>query len=119
LQNPTHTYSESGIYTVRLTAANGGGSNTVTRSGYITVTEAAITTLPTSAAATPVPTVTGVTESLTPIPTAENTTASSSGGSSGFLPVAGVLVLVVIGIVAWIFLKRPPRGPHYSGGRDL
>ncbi len=119
LQNPSHTYSESGIYTVRLTAANGGGSNAVTRSEYITATEAAITTLPTSAAATPAPTLTGVTEALTPTPTAEDTEAPSSGGSSGILPVAGVLVLIVIGIVAWIFLKRPPQGPHHSGGRDL
>ncbi len=119
LQNPSHTYSESGTYTVKLTAANGGGSNTVTRSGYITVTEATITTLPTSAAATPTPTLTEVTESLTPTPAAENTAAQSSGGSSGILPVAGVLVLVVIGIVAWIFLKRPPRGPHHYSGREL
>ena len=119
LENPSHTYSESGTYSVRLTAANGAGSNTVTRSGYVTVTEAAITTLQTSAAATPAPMLTVVTEALTPTPTAEDTVASSSGGSSGLLPVAGVLVLIVIGIVAWIFLKRPPRGPCHSGGREL
>ena len=119
LQNPSHTYSESGTYSVRLIAANGAGSNTVTRSGYIMVTEAAITTFPTSAAATPAPTLTEVTEALTPTPTAEDTEAPSSGGSSGILPVAGVPVLIVIGIVAWIFLKRPPQGPHHSGGREL
>ena len=119
LQNPSHTYSESGTYTVRLTAANGEGSNTVTRSGYILVTEATITTLPTSVAATPAPALTGVTEALTPTPTTEDTEASSSGGSSGILPVAGVMVMIVIGIVAWIFLKRPPQGPHHSGGREL
>ena len=37
LQNPTHAYASSGTYTVSLTATNGGGSNTMTRTNYITV----------------------------------------------------------------------------------
>ena len=119
LQNPSHTYSASGTYTVKLTAANTGGSNTATRSGYITVTEATTTPLQAvnTAATTPVSTEVAVT--LTSVPSAENTTASASGGSSGILPVAGVPVLVVIGLAAWFFLKRPPRGPHHAGGREL
>jgi PKD repeat protein len=40
VQNPTHKYSKSGIYTVALTASNAGGSNTVTKSKYINVTTA-------------------------------------------------------------------------------
>jgi trimeric autotransporter adhesin len=36
-QHPTHTYTAAGTYTVRLTASNSAGSNTVTKSGYITV----------------------------------------------------------------------------------
>lgn len=36
-QNPTHTYSKVGKYTVTLTATNTAGSNTVTKSGYINV----------------------------------------------------------------------------------
>ncbi len=36
-QNPTHTYNAVGTYSVSLTATNGGGSNTYTRTGYITV----------------------------------------------------------------------------------
>jgi PKD repeat protein len=36
-QNPGHTYSTVGTYTVTLTATNAGGSNSVTKSGYITV----------------------------------------------------------------------------------
>ncbi len=35
VQNPTHTYSAAGDYTVALTATNAGGSNTNTKSGYI------------------------------------------------------------------------------------
>ncbi|MDO8840877.1 PKD domain-containing protein [Methanocalculus sp.] len=38
-QNPTHTYVAAGTYTVSLTATNANGSNTVTKTGYITVTD--------------------------------------------------------------------------------
>jgi len=37
-QNPTHTYSTAGNYTVSLTASNKAGSNTVMESSYIVVT---------------------------------------------------------------------------------
>ncbi|WP_321421164.1 DUF3344 domain-containing protein [uncultured Methanobacterium sp.] len=36
LQNPTHTYTTAGNYTVSLTATNAGGSDTETKTGYIT-----------------------------------------------------------------------------------
>jgi PKD repeat protein len=36
-QNPSHTYSAAGLYTVSLEATNADGSNTVTKTGYITV----------------------------------------------------------------------------------
>ncbi len=39
LQNPSATYFTPGTYTVTLTATNAGGSNTLTRSQYITVYE--------------------------------------------------------------------------------
>ncbi|AKB53319.1 Chitin binding protein [Methanosarcina barkeri MS] len=37
-QNPVHKYSKAGVYTVSLTVKNAKGSNTVTKSKYITVT---------------------------------------------------------------------------------
>lgn len=37
LQNPTTTYFNPGVYTVKLTATNASGSNTLTRTNYITV----------------------------------------------------------------------------------
>ncbi|MBW2561778.1 MAG: PKD domain-containing protein, partial [Deltaproteobacteria bacterium] len=37
-QNPQHTYSSSGTYTVKLTATNAGGSDTEIKTDYITVT---------------------------------------------------------------------------------
>lgn len=36
-QNPTHTFSSSGTYSVKLTATNSGGSNTVIKTNYITI----------------------------------------------------------------------------------
>jgi PGF-pre-PGF domain-containing protein len=36
-QNPSHTYSVTGTYTVSLKATNSAGSNTTTRANYITV----------------------------------------------------------------------------------
>jgi PKD repeat protein len=39
-QNPTYVYQESGTYTVKLTASNGGGSDSETKVAYITVINA-------------------------------------------------------------------------------
>ena len=37
-QNPSHQYAAAGTYTVAMTATNAAGSNTQTRTGYITAT---------------------------------------------------------------------------------
>ncbi|KKG26616.1 PKD domain-containing protein, partial [Methanosarcina sp. 2.H.T.1A.15] len=39
-KSPAHTYNKSGRYTVTLTASNADGSNTLTKSGYIVVSNA-------------------------------------------------------------------------------
>lgn len=39
LKNPSHSYIDPGIYTVSLTATNDVGSNTITITNYITVTQ--------------------------------------------------------------------------------
>ncbi len=36
-QNPTHTYTTPGTYTVKLTASNPAGNDTITKTSYITV----------------------------------------------------------------------------------
>lgn len=38
-QNPSHTYSKTGIYTVALTATNSAGSDTETKTSYMSVNE--------------------------------------------------------------------------------
>lgn len=42
LQNPTHIYAANGVYTVKLTATNAGGSDDETKVGYISVSNVAI-----------------------------------------------------------------------------
>ena len=38
-QNPTHVYITKGTFTVTMTATNSGGSNTVTKDAYVTVSQ--------------------------------------------------------------------------------
>ena len=54
-ENPSHSYSSPGVYTVTLTASNATGSSTVTRSAEITVTAAAPPTAAFSTAPGPAP----------------------------------------------------------------
>jgi PKD repeat protein len=37
IKNPSYTYSTAGTYTIKLTVSNSGGSNSITRTNYITV----------------------------------------------------------------------------------
>ena len=39
LLNPSHSYAENGIYSVTLTVSGPGGSNSITKTHYITITE--------------------------------------------------------------------------------
>jgi PGF-pre-PGF domain-containing protein len=43
VQNPVHTYASAGTYTVNLTATNAAGSNTVSNTGYVTVSSGTVT----------------------------------------------------------------------------
>ncbi len=52
VQNPVHTFIDSGTYTVSLTATNDGGSNTTTQENYITVTDSPISPIPITGTAT-------------------------------------------------------------------
>ncbi|MHC4519752.1 MAG: S8 family serine peptidase [Planctomycetota bacterium] len=45
-QNPSHTYIASGTFTVQLTATNSAGADTLTKTGYVSVTEPPAPVLP-------------------------------------------------------------------------
>ena len=57
-QNPTHTYTTAGTYTVRLTAINISGTTSKTRNNYITVTSTATPTPTGGPTPTPTPSAT-------------------------------------------------------------
>ena len=42
LQNPTHTYSEVGNYSVKLNVSNDAGSNSITKTNYITTNQSVL-----------------------------------------------------------------------------
>jgi PKD repeat protein len=71
-QNPSHVYAAAGVYTVSLTVTGPGGSNTQTRSNYITVS--------------PSPPVAGFSASTTSgtAPLAVNFTSASTGTISTY-----------------------------------
>jgi PKD repeat protein len=113
-QNPTHTYLQSGTYSVTLTTANSGGSNTTTMTGYITVSlpngmatavQTLLTASPTLASVTKQPTALQSTVVITVAPT------SSGAAPSWTLPLIIIVILVLVVIALAL-----PRGRR-SGGR--
>jgi PKD repeat protein len=115
-QNPSHTYTQSGTYSVSLTAVNSGGHNTTTMPGFITIS--APFTTPTQVA----PTVSQTTGTTTGQPTETQTTAppASSGTSPSWtLPLIGIVILVLAVIALLLHAKGRSGGRRRSRGRDL
>jgi PKD repeat protein len=113
-QNVTHTYTYPGCYNITLTASNPGGSGTVQKTGYITVTpgnqstngedwwydDGNQTVTPTPApTATPTPTP-NATATPTPTPTAMPTVPASATPVPGFSLWMGLTALVALGAIA-------------------
>lgn len=119
-QNPVHTYSGAGTYTVALTATNSQGSRTYTSPGSITIT--GITAAPTATPIVPEEVLTltppdNPTIAPTEVPT--EAAAASTGSSSGWL--IWVLIIIAAAVIIGILLlrRRPPRGHSGSKSRDL
>ena len=71
IQDPDHTYSTAGTYTVTLIAANAEGSNVATKTNFITVTGAqTVTQVPTQ-----IPTPLAPTYAITAAETTDSSTA--------------------------------------------
>ena len=116
-QNPSHTYTQGGTYSVILTAVNSGGDNTTTMPGFITVSASVVTTLPTQV----VTTVPVTTEQQTETQSAAGTTAppGSGGSSSWTLPFIGVVILALIVIALLLHAGGRSGGRRRSRGGDL
>jgi PKD repeat protein len=117
LENPTHTYTSSGYYTVTLTTSNDAGSDRVTKSLYITVIAADTTVAETyTTVATKIAT-TKTTPPVTIAPASEITTAATDSATDELslmsLIVPGGIALVAISIVVLILVirgrNRPPK----------
>ncbi|MFA6225266.1 MAG: PKD domain-containing protein [Methanoregula sp.] len=119
-ENPVHTYTTAGSYSVTHTATNAGGSRTLTSSNYITASS--VTTVPTTMATistTATTTMTAATPAATVAGEVTTTADSASDSSSIFYIIVGIFVIVVIGIAALFFFRRPPGGRHGSWDRQL
>lgn len=89
-QNPVHTYSSAGNYTVSLNVTNDDGTDEITRSDYITVTNLPPTTLTTPPTMT---TVTTIPTTIRPTPTGTRTPFSTVPVIAA-LTLTGLLVLI-------------------------
>jgi PKD repeat protein len=69
VQNPTHKYSKSGTYTVSLTVKNAAGSNTVTKTDYIKVTEKPVAEFSATPTSGKMPLTVAFTDTSTGLPT--------------------------------------------------
>ncbi|MFA5221141.1 MAG: PKD domain-containing protein [Methanoregula sp.] len=106
LENPTHTYTNTGYYTVTLTVSNSAGSDTIVESQFITATAVEVTVTSTTSPTTPVTPRTTIPESALTIATADQL----SGDSSLLLYViSGGIALVIISIAIIFFTKRNRR----------
>jgi PKD repeat protein len=54
-KSPVHTYNKSGLYPVALTASNANGSNTLTKTGYIAVSNSLVAAFSASPTSGPAP----------------------------------------------------------------
>jgi len=90
-KNPVHAYNESGLYSVKLTASNANGSNTLTKTGYVAVVSNVSNTPATSFSASPtsgkVPLTVNFTDKSTDYPTEWKWTFGDGSNSTERNPV--------------------------------
>ncbi len=99
IQNPVHTYSTAGNYTVSLNVTNDDGTNSVTKPDYITVSNLPPTTLTTSPTTTITTTVTTIVTTTTTKPTPTKTHAPLS-----LIPV--IVAIFLTGLLALAGKRR-------------
>ena len=115
-QNPSHTYSVPGKYSVSLIAVNGGGSDSVTKTGYITAV--APSAQQTTTTVSPTSTVVSTTTTAPAPTTSQNSPASPAPDlSSWALPALIIIVILFIGAGILHLLRKKPeqRGRHRGG----
>ena len=96
LRNPTHTYASNGTYDISLTVWGANGTDTLTKTGYITIPCGAPTPTPTVTGTTPTPT-----SSVTPGEVTESNVTYIYSDDQTFVPWA--LWLAVVGVMIAFF----------------
>jgi PKD repeat protein len=111
-ENPAHTYTTAGSYTITLTVANAGGSRSTTETGYITTSAEKPAVMETTVKQPdPTAVVTLPVDIASPVPTP----AGSEQSSSMFIYIViGIIVIAGTGIAAFLYFRRPPGGGHHS-----
>ncbi len=90
-QNPVHTYSTPGNYTVSLNATNDDGTGSITKPDYITVTNLPPTTITTQPTTT---VTTTITTTVTTVPTTTQPTPTKTHAPlSPVVPVVGIMII--------------------------
>ena len=85
-QNPSHTYSAAGQYTVGLTATNSAGSNTASKTNYVTVSAAPVANFSGTPTTGPAPLTVNFTDTSTGSPTSWSWTFGDGGTSTAQNP---------------------------------
>ena len=96
LRNPTHSYASNGTYDISLTVWGANGTDTLTKTGYITIPCGAPTPTPTVTGTTPTPT-----SSVTPGEVTESNVTYIYSDDQTFVPWA--LWLAVVGVMIAFF----------------
>jgi PKD repeat protein len=82
LQNPSHTYTTAGTYSVTLTVSNAGGSNTLIKTNYITVVTPPVANFTGTPTSGPAPLLVVFTDTSTGSPTGWNWTFGDIGAGN-------------------------------------
>lgn len=86
-QNPLHTYNKSGLYSVSLAASNANGSNTLTKTGYIAVSNSLVAAFSASPTSGGMPLTVNFTDQSTGLPASWTWTFGDGSNSTERNPV--------------------------------
>lgn len=122
-ENPAHTYTTAGTYTVVLTATNAGGSSTSTEGSYIVASAVTTYTAVTTVPATITTTVPAISPKASSVAVVASETIVPEEPASDFLNltniIVGIIVIVVISIAVLLFYRGPRGGRRSTWDRQL
>jgi len=119
LQNPIYTYTSPGTYSVALLVTNAGGSDSITKSSYITVSAASVTQAVTLTTPSPAVSPTATATIAATVTASQNTTGYGGGVSFWTFAVLVIVVIFILGVVVTILARKKPQQHRRHRGEDL